>query len=585
MNNIKFFLKGINKCIALSRHRSWILIGLFLLIIFNASIEVINISLVQPLAALTTGSEILNLQEKSYLINKLFEIFNIYSLNINQVGVTLIITLSLSFISTIILLYASTLLSVLLRKDWSKDILSKILKSSYSSISRERTGKLVETITNETKMGGEVIFSLVQLIEKSLLSFLLIISLFISNFWPTLILIIFSFLVLLILKYVGIFNSVERGRKILKYNQSIASIIAESILNIRQIKLLNIYKYPLKNLESNLKNYGKVRVAFGVSKGIPQVFFKYLFITGGVITLIVISSRGEQGYNYLPNLSLLAVLAGRLSTVFSSLSKQIMKFNLGLANIESVYKRLFSKSNIEDLDRGIYLKRKIKKISLNNLNYAWKKNNQILKNINITFEKGVNVITGPSGCGKSTIASLILALLIPDEGEIKINDENINAINLNSLRNKIAYVTQENEFFMGTFTENIRLGNPEAKEEEIIKAAKSAMAHDFILKTKNGYNSELSERAAQLSGGQKQRISISRALIKKYDVYIFDEVTNALDQKNEMLIQKTITELGKENIVIQISHLPSSIKRADKIFEFNKKGQISERINKPKENS
>ena len=135
------------------------------------------------------------------------------------------------------------------------------------------------------------------------------------------------------------------------------------------------------------------------------------------------------------------------------------------------------------------------------------KNNKILKNVNITFEKGVNVITGPSGCGKSTIASLILALLIPDEGEIKINDENINTINLNSLRNKIAYVTQENEFFMGTFTENIRLGNPDAKEEEIIKAAKSAMAHDFILKTKNGYNSELSERAAQLSGGQN-KISI-----------------------------------------------------------------------------
>jgi len=583
MNNIKNYLKGINKCIALSKDRKSILIVLFLLIIFNALIEVINISLVQPLTALTTGDKILNLQEKSYLINKLFEILNINSLNINQLGVTLIITLTLGFLSTIILLYASTLLSVQLRKDWTKNILSKILKSSYSSISEERTGKLVETITNETKLGGEVIITLVQFIEKSLLSFLLIISLFVSNFWPTLILIIFSLLVLIILKYIGIFNSVERGRKILKYNQSIASIIAESIVNIRQIKLLNIYKYPLINLESNLKNYGKVRVAYGVSKGIPQVFFKYLFITGGVITLIFISSRGQEGYNYLPNLALLTLLAGRLSTVFSSLSKQIMKFNLGLANIESVYKRIFSKSNIEDLDRGIYLKRKIKKISLNNLYYAWKKNNQILENVNITFEKGVNVITGPSGCGKSTIASLILALLIPDEGEIRINDENINAINLNSLRNKIAFVTQENEFFMGTFNENIKLGNPDAKEEEIIKAAKSAMAHDFIVNTSKGYNSEISERGAQLSGGQKQRISITRALIKKYDVYIFDEVTNALDLKNEMLIQKTISELGKDNIVIQISHLPSSIKGADKIFEFNHKGQISERLNNPKD--
>ena len=584
MNNIKNFLKGINKCIALSKDRKSILIGLFLLIIFNALIEVINISLVQPLTALTTGDKILNLQEKSYLINKLFEILNIYSLDINQLGVILIITLTLSLISTIILLYASTSLSVRLREDWTKDILSKILKSPYSSISKERNGKLVETITNETKLGGELIVTLVQFIEKSLLSFLLIISLFISNFWPTLILIIFSFLVLIILKYAGIFNNVERGRKIIKYNQSIASIISESILNIRQIKLLNIYNYPLRNLESNLVNYGKVRVAYGLSKGIPQVFFKYLFITGGVITLIFISSKGSQGYSYLPNLTLLAVLAGRLSTVFSSLSKQLIKFNLGLANIESVYKRIFFKSNIEDLDRGIALRRKIKKISLNNLYYAWEKDNNIFKNLNITFEKGLNVITGPSGCGKSTIASLILALLIPDKGEIKINDKNINSINLNSLRNKIAYVTQENEFFMGTFKDNIRLGKPDAKEDEIIEAAKSAMANDFILKTTKGYNSQISERGAQLSGGQKQRISITRALIKKYDVYIFDEVTNALDQKNEMLIQNTISELGKENIVIQISHLPSSIKKADKIFEFNKKGQISERMNNPKEN-
>ena len=584
MKNISFFLKGIKKCIALSKNRNSHLIGLFILIIFNASIEVISISLVQPLTALTTGDNTLSLQDKSYLLNKFFEIFNVYSLNIYQLGVTLIITLTLSFLSTIVLLYVSTSLSIHLRKDWTKKILGNILKSPYASISKERTGKLVETITNETKLGGEVILTLIQFIEKALLSLLLILSLFISNFWPTLILILLSVLVLIMLKYVGIFNSLERGRKILKYNQSIASIIAESILNIRQIKILNIYKYPLQNLDSNLKNYGRVRLAYGVSKGIPTVFFKYIFLTGGVIALIFISSRGQQGYNYLPNLTLLAVLAGRLSTVFSSLSKQIMKFNLGIANIESIYKRIFTRSSIENLERGIILKSKIKKVSLNNIYFAWGEGKFILKNLNITFEKGVNIITGPSGCGKSTIASLILSLLIPNKGEIQINDKNINKINLNSLRNKIAYITQENEFFMGTISENIKLGNQNAREEEIIKAAKSASAHDFILSTAKGYNSEITERGAQLSGGQKQRISIARALIKKYDVYIFDEVTNALDQKNEILIQKTISELGKENIVIQISHLPSSIRKADRVFEFNKKGQISQRINHEKIN-
>ena len=204
------------------------------------------------------------------------------------------------------------------------------------------------------------------------------------------------------------------------------------------------------------------------------------------------------------------------------------------------------------------------------------------KDLNICFERGVNVITGPSGCGKSTIASLLLALLKVDSGEIRINDKNINIFNKNNLRSKIAYITQDNELFQGTFYENIRLGNPLAKEEDIIRAGKLSLSHKFIMSTGNGYETKLTERGGTLSGGQKQRLSIARGLLKNHDVYIFDEATNALDATNESLIQNTISKLGKNNIVIQISHIPSSIKKADKIFEFDKNGQISERIGEGK---
>ena len=583
MRNITNFLTGIKKLIQLIENRNNELVLIVFLIFFNAFVELIAISLVQPLTLLASGGEFINFKDNSFLVNKLFYIFNISSLNIFELGLLVIVVLSVSFFTTIFLQYKSIYLSVNLRKDWTKKILSDLLKSPYVDTSQERTGKIVETISNETKLGGEVILYLIQLTENFLLSVFLVIGLLISNFYPTIGLILISSLVLLLLKKLGIFKSVERGRKLVKYNQSISSIITESILNIKQIKLFNAYKFPLGRIDSDLKSYGKYRVAFGVSKGIPSPFFRYLFISGGVITLMILSSSDNTKItNLLPNITLLAVLAGRLSAVFSTLSKQTMKFNQGLANVESVHRRIWSNKEIEDLENGLNINQKIIKINFENVSFSWPNNKLLFKDLNICFERGVNVITGPSGCGKSTIASLLLALLKVDSGEIKINDENINIFNKNDLRSKIAYITQDNELFQGTFFENIRLGDPLAKKEDIIRAGKLSLSHNFIMSTDSGYETKLTERGGTLSGGQKQRLSIARSLLKNHDVYIFDEATNALDATNESLIQNTISKLGKNNIVIQISHIPSSIRKADKIFEFHKNGKISERIGKDK---
>ena len=576
MRNIRNFFGGIKKLIRLIKNRNNELTLIIFLIFFSAFIELLTISLVQPLTVLASGGKFINFEEKSFLINKLFYILNISSLNIFELGSIVIIILSLSFFTTIFLQYKSIYLSVNLRRDWTKKILSDLLKSPYQNISKERTGKIVETISNETKLGGEVILYLIQLTENFLLSIFLVIGLLISNFYPTIGLMLISSLVLLVLKSLGIFKSVERGRKLVKYNQSISSIITESILNIKQIKLFNAYNFPLEKINYDLKKYGKVRVAFGVSKGIPSPFFFFFFITGGVITVMIISSGDKTGFtNFLPNITLLAVLAGRLSAVFSTLSKQTMKFNQGLANVESVYKRIFSNNEIEDLENGLNINQEIKKIDFKNVSFSWTNKNSLFKNLNICFEKGVNVITGPSGCGKSTIVSLLLLLLKVDSGEIKINDKNINIFNKNSLRSKIAYITQDYELFQGTFFENIRLGNPLAKSAEIIQAGKLSLSHKFIMSTEDGYNTKLTERGGTLSGGQKQRLSIARGLLKKHDVYIFDEATNALDANNESLIQNTITELGKNSIVIQISHLPNSLKNADTVFKFDSNGNLS----------
>ena len=583
MRNIKDFLLAINKLIQLIRHRDKKMIIILFLVLISSFIELITISLVQPLTALVSGEKSLNIQDTTFLINNFFQFLNISSLNIYKLGILLLIFLSLSFCSTILLLHQSISLSVILRKDWTKKILSDLLISPYISISEERTGKLVETISNETKLGGEVILYLIQLTENVLLSIFLVIGLLASNFYPTLILIITSFIFLGILKYFGIFKSVERGRKLVKYNQSISSIISESIINIKQIKIYNAYKYPLEKINLDLINYAKVRLAFGVSKGVPSPFFRYFFVSAGVITLLLFSTKGDnQISNTLPNFTLLAVLAGRLSTVFSTLSKQTMKFNQGMANVESVHKRIFKKKVSEDLQNGLLINKKITEIKFENVHFSWASNKFVFRDLNLSFRRGVNVITGPSGCGKSTIASLLLMLLEIDKGKISINNENINIFNKKSLRSRVAYITQDNELFQGSFYDNIKLGNPSATKDDVIKASKLALIHEFILSTSSGYKTLLSERGGNLSGGQRQRLAIARALIKDHDVYIFDESTNALDSKNEKMLQETICELGKNKIVIQISHLPNAINLGDKVYKIDSSGNVSIINNKNK---
>ena len=170
MKNILNILKGFKKLFELAKYRKIELIILIVLIFLTTTLEFLAISLVQPLTSIASGEKIVNLSEKTYLINSLLKKLNIASFDIYQLGLLLIVTLSLSFISTILLLYRSISLSVVLRKDWTKKILSNLLSSPYSSIAKEQSGKLIETISNETKIGGEIILTLIQLIEKLFLS-------------------------------------------------------------------------------------------------------------------------------------------------------------------------------------------------------------------------------------------------------------------------------------------------------------------------------------------------------------------------------------------------------------------------------
>ena len=192
---------------------------------------------------------------------------------------------------------------------------------------------------------------------------------------------------------------------------------------------------------------------------------------------------------------------------------------------------------------------------------------RIGNDIDFTVPHGKSIaLVGPSGGGKTTICSLIPRFYDVTEGSITISGQDVRNIKLASLRSTIGIVQQDVYIFSGTIRENIAYGKPGASDDEIIKAAKEADLHEFILSLPDGYNTFVGERGTRLSGGQKQRVSIARIFLKNPSILILDEATSALDNESEQYIQKSLEKLSQNRTTITIAHRLSTIRNADEIL-------------------
>ncbi len=226
------------------------------------------------------------------------------------------------------------------------------------------------------------------------------------------------------------------------------------------------------------------------------------------------------------------------------------------------------------------------KISFKKVNFAYKKNNQVLKNINLEIKKGeVTAFVGASGAGKSTMLALILKFITPNNGYIFIDDKNLKLLNTKDIRKNIALVQQQPFLFSGKIIDVIRMGRS-FTQEEVIESAIKANAHNFIQKLPEKYETKITERGSNFSGGQIQRIAIARAILGNPSILLLDEATSALDAESESEVQEGLNRAMKDRTVIVIAHRLATTQEANKIVVFDK-GEIIEvgkhidLINKP----
>lgn len=378
-------------------------------------------------------------------------------------------------------------------------------------------------------------------------------------------LVIFPVYILTVYFFFGRLRSLTRKR-----SQALAEVqgfLHERVQGMSVIKSFAIEDNEAQNFDKHNRNF--LQRAFNHTRWNAYSFSAINTVTD-IGPLIVIGSGAFLAINGSITVGTLAAFVGYLEQLFGPLRRLVSSFTTltqSFASMDRVFQLMDEGYDIKNKKGALPIEINKGHIELNDVSFKYNsEESTILNNINLEINKGETVaFVGMSGGGKSTLINLIPRFYDVTDGEIKIDGTNIKSYLTGSLRNQIGLVQQDNILFSDTIKENILLGRPDATDEEVIKAAKMANAHDFIMELSVGYDTEVGERGVKLSGGQKQRVSIARIFLNNPPIIILDEATSALDLESESIIQDALNILSENRTTLIVAHRLSTITHADKI--------------------
>lgn len=460
-----------------------------------------------------------------------------------------------------------------MESDMRQDLFNHFQRLPFSYYDKNNTGEMMSKIVSDlfdiselAHHGPENIFiSLLKIIGSFILLSMINNKLTLILFIITLIMIAFSYLQNRKMHKVFMDNRKKIATVNARVQDSLSGIrIVKSFAN-EEIEEAKFSDSNLEFLSSKESSYNMMGIYQAGNSFFQGLLYTAVIIAGGYL----IASNSMQ----IADLAIYALYIGILISPIEVLINSTEQFQKGYASFKRFVDILDETPEILNSPNAIDLTTVNGKIAFENVSFYYDKTNEVLNNVNLQIPAGKTIaLVGPSGGGKTTLCSLIPRFYDVNSGQITIDDIDIKAVTLKSLRNAIGIVQQDVYMFAGTVLENISYGNPTATFEEIVAAAKKANIHDFIMSLAEGYNSHVGEHGVKLSGGQKQRLAIARVFLKNPPILILDEATSALDNESEQHIQKSLEELATNRTTIVIAHRLSTIKNADEIIVINDNG-------------
>ena len=364
-----------------------------------------------------------------------------------------------------------------------------------------------------------------------------------------------------------------------KWSELMAQL-EETLGGMRIIKAFTAEEKMVRRFEDSTNENRRLLIRVNLRQSMAHPVSEFL---GTVLIVLVLWYGGtlifsNQSSIDAPTFIFYMVILYSLIQPLKDFSKAAYNIPKGMASVERVNKIMKAENPIRDPQQPKEIHPLADSIQFRNITFRYTDDGKnILENVNLTVRRGQTIaLVGQSGAGKSTLVDLLPRYHDVQKGEILFDGTNIREFRIHDLRGLIGNVNQDAILFNDTFFNNIAFGVKNATREQVIEAAKIANAHDFIMATEQGYDTNVGDRGCRISGGQRQRISIARAILKNPDILILDEATSALDTESERLVQEALERLMRSRTTIAIAHRLSTIKNADEICVLHE-GRIVER--------
>ncbi|WP_421801892.1 ABC transporter ATP-binding protein [Flagellimonas sp.] len=526
--------------------RKLVFLGLFLIAISKAA------SFVAPIAS-------------KYLIDDVIVNKDIDMLKYLVAGVMLAILVQAvtSFLLTKILSVQAQYLISELRAQVQKKVLALPVRFFDNAKSGALVSRIMSDVEGVRNLIGTGLVQLVGGIITAVVSLILLME--ISVFMTLFTFIPLTIFAIIALKAFKIIRPIFRNRG--KINAEVKGRLTETLGGIRVIKGFNAEKQ-----EEEVFEVGVERLYQNVKKSLTTTAFmtsSSTFLLGVATTSVM----GFGGYKIIQDSLTVGefveftVLLGLMIAPIVQMSSVGSQLTEALAGLDRTEELMNLEEESDEENRTIELDKVVGRMSFSDVSFSYEEGKEVLHNISFDIEPGqVIALVGSSGSGKSTIAGLAASFLNPDSGTIIIDGHDLSKVNLNSFRQHLGVVLQDDFLFEGTIRENILFPRPDASEEKLLEAVKAAYVDEFTDRFDKGLDTLIGERGVKLSGGQRQRIAIARAILADPKILVLDEATSSLDTESEALIQKSLGELTKGRTTFVIAHRLSTIRKADQIL-------------------